>query len=258
MRTGAQETAAQPHEVDERVVRALSHPLRHAVLYLLTERSATARELVDLTRHKPRDIAYHLRVLEECEAVERVSAPGDAGETPLFRATVRPIVLDDAWGQVPLRVRRRILGNALDVVGDHAASALAGGGFDRADSHLSWTPLDLDEQAYSEVVALLGEALDRMLAIRAGAAERRDRGETSASIPSEVVFLHFLRDPQATAATAGTPQPGTDVLERIYSLLEEIGEEVPQRHVRWHHVAERASELTALARQSAAAAAARR
>ena len=61
----------------------------------------------------------------------------------------------------------------------HAEGAIYQGTFDkRADRHLSWVPLELDEQGWQELRDLQAETLERAQGIKAAAiAPKHERGD---------------------------------------------------------------------------------
>lgn len=73
-----------PEAIDERLVRALSHPLRVKILEILSERVASPNDLaeelgVDLTH-----VAYHTRTLDRCGCLELVDTAKRRGATEHF------------------------------------------------------------------------------------------------------------------------------------------------------------------------------
>ncbi len=224
------------------VQRALSHPVRKQIVDLLAKSEATAGDLAAVTGRSRNAVAHHLSVLEECAAVERVQLPGRRGVA--FRAVIRPIVrTNEGWGDYPLEVRRAMFGTEFGRVEAHASEALRAGGFDRPDTHLSWTVADVDESAYAELSALLDETLERVLAVVAGARQRlAQEGTGQAALDTEIVLMHFLRggDPPRPA----DPPATTD--DSAFRLLEELDEEITRPRPDWHAVGALAQELSEL------------
>lgn len=233
------------------ILRAISHPVRHQILAVLTERDATPAELARATGRRRSDLARHLRVLRRYKAIEEVSPAVDRRAGPTYRAAVRAIVSDEEFGALPVETRRQIFSGILDEIAAHVRTSMAHGGFDRPDAHVSYTTMKLNHQAYEATVELLTETLERALAIGAASSESTDDAEER--LESEIVLLHFLR-------TSGPPTRGgrqARALARMYVLQEEIEEEIPRRDPDWRRIAARAEELAGLARESAAASTAR-
>jgi DNA-binding transcriptional ArsR family regulator len=234
-----------------RLVQALAHPFRSHILEVLTVEGATTVEHLARATGRPRDtVAYHLQILEECGAAERL-AP-EAGAETTFRPGTRSVLTDEEWAQLPLALRRELDGTLVDRIGQHVRSALSRGGFDRTDSHVAWHPMSLDEAGHQELVDLLLEIYERTMAIQAGSDSRRpDDAPRPGEIKSEAVVLHFLRDPSDDFPA---PQKVTDARsrERMHELADDLSDQVATDTAPWATIAERARELAELAEQRAA------
>jgi DNA-binding transcriptional ArsR family regulator len=105
--------------IDQRLVRALAHPLRVQILEILSERVASPNDLsvelgVDLGH-----VAYHTRTLDRCGCLELVDTAQRRGATEHFYKTAPgaslswiPLDLDESgWAEVTKIVdqaRRRV------------------------------------------------------------------------------------------------------------------------------------------------------
>ena len=75
------------------------------------------------------------------------------------------------------------------MIGQDSTAALVAGTIDaRSDSHVSRTPLVLDEKGWSELNALLGETLERAIEIQEESASRLGKDE---GIETKLSILHF-------------------------------------------------------------------
>ena len=108
-----------PEAIDERLARALSHPLRVQILEILSERVASPNDLsvelgVELTH-----VAYHTRTLDRCGCLELVDTAQRRGATEhYYRTAARtglswiPLDLDEqGWDEVASildQTRRRV------------------------------------------------------------------------------------------------------------------------------------------------------
>jgi DNA-binding transcriptional ArsR family regulator len=245
---GADEAAASRR----RLVRALAHPARADIVRRLTvEGPRTVSQLAWGAGRSRGAIRHHIRVLEDCGAVERVAGRDSDRRTVAYRPLAWGLIETSDWGELPLAVRREIFAGDLWRIERDTRSALAAGGFDRNDAHVSWTLAQLDQPAYAQLVALLDETLKRTLAIRGSAAERLERGVSEGEHhESEVVILHFLRD-RDREAVAEPPGPAVvaNARARTYKLVEELADELPRQRPDWSLIAARASELAELARR---------
>ena len=192
--TNAREAITEP--IDRRLVKAMAHPLRHRILSRLNERVASPKELADEFAEPLGNVSYHMRILAELGCVELVRTEQRRGALEhYYRAMMRPFFNDGEWARLPQSSRRAIHDQHLRRIWSDVAAAAAAGGFDDTQTHVSWTPLDLDQHGYDEVVALLGGTLDRLLEIHAESAARQVKAGEGAPAPiaTEVVMLHFGR-----------------------------------------------------------------
>jgi len=155
-----------PEPIDQRLVRALSHPLRIRILDVLTERIASPNWLSEQLEANLSHVAYHTRTLERCGCLRLVDTAQRRGATEHFyKASASSFVGDRAWRRVPRTVLGEVTAASLQTFMDKAIAALEAGTIDdRDDSVLSWMPLLLDETGWEEVATILEEAIDRVLA----------------------------------------------------------------------------------------------
>ena len=202
----AKAAAPRSHDLDPSIVRALSHPLRHRVLVALNERVASPKELAAEFDEPLGNVSYHTRVLAQLGCIELVRTTQRRGALEHhYRAVMRPYFDDTAWAQIPLSTRRALLDHELDRLWSHVAEAAAAGGFDHPRAHVSWTALDLDEQAQNDLADVLGAALERALEIQAESAGRQvEVGEEGdPPLRMELGVLHFERAAKPAAGKKG-------------------------------------------------------
>jgi DNA-binding transcriptional ArsR family regulator len=183
-------------ELDPRIVRALSHPVRHRVLVALNERTASPKELAAELGEPLGNVSYHTRVLAQLGCIELVSTAQRRGALEhYYRAVMRPYFDDAAWARIPLSTRRALFDQDLERLWSHAAEAASAGGFDHPRAHVSWTALDLDEKGLNALADVLGAALERALEIQGESAGRQvERGdEADPTVRTELGLLHFER-----------------------------------------------------------------
>ena len=198
METDADMTEADTHpaqdsgELDEALLRAISHPLRHRLLGMLDGRTASpnmlARELgLPLGR-----VSYHIRLLSDLGAIELVRTEPRRGALEHFYRAVTTVWFSEAdWQKLPRSARRGILGQNLQHIFSSVTAAADSGGFERESSVVLRAPLELDEEGLSELSGLLRDSIDRAREINARAAERRAAGDSTTSVPSELAILHY-------------------------------------------------------------------
>lgn len=178
----------RPEVIDQRLVKALAHPLRIKILEILTERVTSPNRLsVDLDAGLSH-VAYHTRALDKCGCLELVDTAQRRGATEHFyKASPHSFIGDRIWRRVPRALLGGVSGATLQSFMDRAVAALEAGTIDsRKDTTLSWMPVLLDEQGWRQVTATMGETVDKVLAIQAESRKRlaasRGRGAISAII----------------------------------------------------------------------------
>lgn len=178
--------------VDQRLVKALAHPLRVEILTILNERMASPNELSKELEEGLSQVSYHVKVLKDFECIEMVKTEPRRGAVEhYYRATSRAFLTDSDWQSLPESVKPGVSASSIQMIIDDVVGALTGGTFDaRDDRHLSWTPGVVDEQGWEEAVDLANEALDRVLAIQAGSAKRLAKSGDE-GIPATMVVMNF-------------------------------------------------------------------
>lgn len=195
--------------MDERLLRALGHPVRQRVLTVLNERVGTAADVAAELELDVDEVEAQLYALVCDDAVEHV---GDDASGAVFRATIRPFLDDAHWAQLPLETRRELLVQNLRQIADHVEPAVADGAFDDLRSHVSLTRVDLDERGWQEAADLLAGVLEEIMDIHAESMERVERGESRGVVPAELVMLHFRRAARSRRRQA--PQEHPDATRR--------------------------------------------
>src|ERR1044071_2104655 len=158
----------RPEVIDQRLVRALSHPLRIKILEALTERVASPIRLSDALDAGLSHVAYHTRALDKCGCLELVDTAQRRGATEHFyKAAPHSFIGDRIWRRVPRALLGGVSGATLQSFMDRAVAALEAGTIDsREDTTLYWTPVLLDQQGWDEVTATMVETVDKVLAIQ--------------------------------------------------------------------------------------------
>jgi hypothetical protein len=184
------------------VAKAFAHPLRVQIMIILNERVASPNRLSQELGRSLNLVAYHVRVLEEYDCIELVDTQPRRGATEHFyRATRRQLLSDKEWARMPKALRPGLSAAVLKALFGDVDEAVAAGTFAEDDDvHLSRTPMVVDRAGWDEVVSLLNETLDRVLAIQAKASERLAESDEE-SILSKVGLMHF-RSPRPSQEPA--------------------------------------------------------
>src|SRR3954447_19858226 len=75
---------ARPGSIDERLVRALAHPVRIQILEILSERVASPNMLALELETGLSHVAYHTRVLDRCGCLDLIETAQRRGATEHF------------------------------------------------------------------------------------------------------------------------------------------------------------------------------
>jgi DNA-binding transcriptional ArsR family regulator len=183
-------------ELDESLLRAISHPLRHRLLGMLDGRTASPNQLareLDLPLGR---VSYHIRLLNDLGAIELVRTEPRRGALEHFYRAVTTVWFSEAdWQKLPRSARRGILGQNLQHIFGSVTAAADAGGFDNPSSVVLRAPLELDEEAQAEIADLLRETIERAREINLRAADRRSNGNGVSTTASELAILHYdLKD----------------------------------------------------------------
>ncbi|MBA3263260.1 MAG: helix-turn-helix transcriptional regulator [Thermoleophilaceae bacterium] len=187
--------------VDQRLVRAIGHPLRLRLLTIFNERVASPSDLAAELGEPIGNVSYHTRILARLGCVELVKTKQVRGAVEhYYRAVVRPIFSDDDWAELPPSIRKSLAGAVLTEIADDMGAAANEGGFDRDDVHLSRTPLVLDQRGWQELNDRLQEIGEQALEIQAQSAARL-QAEGARDSEAAALVLMLFEPPTAQGKT---------------------------------------------------------
>ena len=163
---------------DPAVAKALAHPLRTRILAALENRTASPTELASEMDAPLGVVSYHVRRLHALRFLKLVKRVPRRGAVEHYYTTIAgPRITDEAWMSTPTIVKQATISAALNELGSQATSALAGGGFDRADCHLTRTPVTVDAQGWEQISRELSSMLERIQEIEAESHKRLLRSD---------------------------------------------------------------------------------
>lgn len=186
------QTRTSPEGITQQLAKALAHPLRVRILSSLSKGISSPNQLAQELDEPLGNVSYHVKTLLEYDCVELVKTEPRRGAVEHFyRATERAFFSTKDWEKIPASARKGINGVILEAIGQDAAAAMASNTLDaRSDSHISRTPMVLDETAWSELADLLTDTLNRALEIQEQAAGRLAEEKTE-PISSTLAILNF-------------------------------------------------------------------
>lgn len=186
--------------IDQRLVKALSHPLRVQILEILTERIASPNRISTELQTALTHVAYHTRALDSYGLLQLVRTAQRRGATEHFyKATPDAFLGDRAWREIPRSLLGGVSAATLQTFIDKAVDALEAGTLDgRDDTVFRWMPLLLDETGWEEVVAIMEEATNQALAAHLRSQDRLAVGGGEGATSSVIGLACF-----ETAGSAG-------------------------------------------------------
>jgi DNA-binding transcriptional ArsR family regulator len=188
--------------VDQRLVRAIGHPLRLRLLTIFNERVASPSDLAAELGEPIGNVSYHTRILARLGCVELVKTKQVRGAVEhYYRAVVRPVFSDDDWAELPPSIRKSLAGAVLTEIADDMAASANAGGFDRDEVHLSRTVLTLDGKGWQDLNEALQEVVNRAMEIQAESAARLQSDGASDSEAAALALMLF--EPSADGKRAG-------------------------------------------------------
>lgn len=158
----------------ERLMKAMSHPLRAAILRILNERTASPAELARELDDHLHNVSYHTKRLEQLGCIELVKERHVRGAVEHFyRATARALVDSSEWEELDPVIKEDLVGESMQkILDDFVASAKARiVGADK-DFWLTRTPLVLDEEGLQEAKAIHARAAEELQEVEARSTER--------------------------------------------------------------------------------------
>jgi len=186
------QTRTSPDGITQQLAKALAHPLRVRILTSLHKGISSPNQLSQELGEPLGNVSYHVKTLLEYDCVELVKTEPRRGAVEHFyRATERAFFSASDWEKIPASARKGISGSILEMVGHDSTEALMAGSIDaRSDSHVSRTPLVLDEKGWSELTELLADTLNKALEIQEKSATRLS-AEKSEAVNTKLAILHF-------------------------------------------------------------------
>jgi DNA-binding transcriptional ArsR family regulator len=127
-------------EIDQRLVRALAHPLRLQILHILAEQVASPAQMSGLTKQPVGNVSYHTKVLLDYDCIELVEEKPRRGAVEHFyRAKPHATLGSKSWQGIPEPLRGDLAAASLDSFIPRATAALEAGTLQgRKGSAITW------------------------------------------------------------------------------------------------------------------------
>jgi DNA-binding transcriptional ArsR family regulator len=191
------QTRTTPEGITQQLAKALAHPLRVRILTELNRGISSPNQLAQELDEPLGNVSYHVKTLLEYDCVELVKTEPRRGAVEHFyRATERAFFSDADWAKIPASARKGIDGVILEAIGKDASAAMLEGTIDsRTDTHISRTPLVLDDAGWKDLSKLLKGTLEQAMKIGEESAGRL-ADEGADGIPTSLSLLHFEIPPK--------------------------------------------------------------
>jgi DNA-binding transcriptional ArsR family regulator len=148
--------------------------LRTLIVAACNRREVTPREIAEQERIDVAVVGYHFRALEK-EGYLHVSRkePARGFMRHYYVADRQKVITDEEFGDMTAEEQYEVSEAVLRDFLSSCKEALEAGTLDaRSDSHLSWSPLALDEQGWRDLMSELARMLERSFEIQAEALTR--------------------------------------------------------------------------------------
>jgi|SRR5215203_1003016 len=167
-------TKTQRRKGTENRIKAMGHPLRAAVLRILTERTASPAEMARELDEELSNVSYHTKQLVEFECAELVSTrPVRGALEHFYRATERHLIDTEEWEDMDPVLAEDILCEIVQkTLDDFVASARKRMIGSDKGFHLTRTLLVLDEEGLQEALEAHERARLEIVEIGARSAAR--------------------------------------------------------------------------------------
>ncbi|HEY2716145.1 MAG TPA: helix-turn-helix domain-containing protein [Solirubrobacterales bacterium] len=164
----------------ERLMKAMSHPLRASILRVLNERTASPAELARELDDHLHNVSYHTKRLEQLGCIELVKERHVRGAVEHFyRATTRALVDSSDWEALDPVIKEDLVGESMQkILEDFVTSANARIVGSDKEFWLTRTPLVLDDDGLEEALAIHKRASEELQEAGARSAERLLKAKT--------------------------------------------------------------------------------
>ena len=180
--------------VDQRVVKALAHPLRVEILAILNDRMASPNELSKELEEGLSQVSYHVKVLKDFDMVEMVKTEPRRGAVEhYYRANEKVFISSEELKLMPKSAQAGVWAPVMSDIEQDVSTSLETGTFaKRLDFVVGRDTKILDGQARKDAERLAAEFYERYEDLEVDSDRRRQRGEGDGkSIPTTAVVLVF-------------------------------------------------------------------
>lgn len=194
---------------DPALAKALAHPLRTRILAALEGRTASPSDLAAELDAPLGVVSYHVRRLASLGLVKLAKrVPRRGAVEHYYKATGRPRITSETWGQTPSIVKDATIQAAVDQVGYYVGAAASSGGFDAAESHLTRSRATVDAKGWATLARELDAMLERIRKVEADSKRRLASTNHEGEQEATVVLMLFNSPADALKLDAPTRSAG--------------------------------------------------
>jgi DNA-binding transcriptional ArsR family regulator len=186
---------------DPSLAKALAHPLRTRILATLENRIASPSEIAEELDVSLGVISYHVRRLQALKFLKLVKRVPRRGAVEHYYTTIAgPEVSNKTWRATPTIVKHAAVSATLQDIGAQASAAVNSGGFDHESSHISRSPVIVDEQGWEAIARELDALMPRIQKIEAQSHQRLLRNDHQNERQAVVTMMLFSPAPASPGA----------------------------------------------------------
>jgi DNA-binding transcriptional ArsR family regulator len=178
-------------DIDTRMAKAISHPVRARALQILNERVASPSDIARQIELPVANVSYHVNTLLRLGCIEEVETRHVRGAIEhLYRAVRRPLADMYDTASMPANVRHSFAGEIFAAAFADCREALEAGTVEeRPDLVFTFTKMKLDPEGWANVHEILKAAYEAVDREQEAAHVRLEQG--AELIPSRLTMLHY-------------------------------------------------------------------
>ncbi len=183
----------QALSIKQRLIKAMSHPLRAKILAYMNECEWSPNGLSEELGEPLSNVSYHVKVLRDFELIELTrEEPRRGAVEHFYRAVERTLVKLDMAKSMPKTGRGILINDALGEIDEDVNESAAAGAFNsRDDIQVVRIPGLLDELAFERAHEVGDEFIDIFLGLVGESACRLAKSGNPKPIPATAVLLIF-------------------------------------------------------------------
>jgi DNA-binding transcriptional ArsR family regulator len=198
--TNGKRDTPKPEFISPQLAAAMSHPTRVRAMCVLSERTASPRQIAQEIDEPLNNVTYHLGQLRDLGCIELVSTEPAAGGRVLerfYRAIQRPYFDEEAWAALTELERLGVTSAIVKMISKDISVSMASGIFFSEDGvHASRSVLTVDDEGWTEISELLERNAAEIFEIEERVAERTAAGG-GALINAKLEMMQFRSPPGA-------------------------------------------------------------